>query len=280
MIENYTHKLQDQEWFQRIMKSEGGLNLHEPDSVGSVSYGGISQLEFGDWRKKKCQIDDAPDDVKELSGSVIGTEWEKKSPLEAPKMYNIRVDVITAFYEDYFKMAKLEVLPECLKYIHADFFVNSKFNANKILQKLIGFTEKDVDGILGPASRSKLSDMKEQLESKLESDSEADDDLIMKYHDHKIMHYESLKEVNLDLYTTNIKGWRKRAQHVLAELEDYFVDENPTVSAMHEEEHISVFDDTEVSEVDHGELISQVTSEVIKALPEFIEEALKSARKG
>ena len=280
-MENYVEKLQDQEWFQRIMKSEGGLNLKEPASVGSKSYGGASQKAFGDWRKKRCQINDAPYDVEELAGTVIGTEWEKKSPLEAPKMYGIRVDVITAFYEDYFKMAKLEVLPECLKYIHADFFVNAKFHANRILQRMVGFTGKDVDGILGSASRKLLTELSENVEKDMIIDSTADDDLIMAYHDQKLNHYESLKDVNLNLYDTNIKGWRKRAQHILSELEDYFQDDEPTVSAIHEDdEDISLFDDPETNEVDNSELISRITSEVMKALPEFIEEALKGIRKG
>ena len=280
-MENSIEKLEDQIWFQRIMTSEGGLNLKEPASVGSKSYAGASQKAFGDWRKKKCQISDAPYDVEELAGTVIGTEWEKKSPLEAPKTYNIRVDVITAFYEDYFKMARLEILPECLKYIHADFFVNAKFNANKILQRMVGFTGKDVDGILGPASRKLLTELSETIKKDIVTDSTADDDLIMAYHNQKLDHYESLKEVNENLYNNNVKGWRKRAQHVLSELEDYFHDEDPTVSAIHEDDvdPIDLFnEESETNLYDKDKLVSQITSEVMKILPEVIEEALKGIR--
>ena len=240
------------------------------------SYAGITQQAYSEWINK-VGYNGAPKNVEELAGKALGTEWEKKSPLDIPEEYNVNIDVICAFYRDYFKLARLEVVPKCLCYIHADFFVNSKFNANKILQRMVGFEGDDVDGILGSASRDKIVQLQGQGN---------EDDMIMDYHHFKIQHYESIKEDNPELYNKNIKGWRKRANHILAQLEDYFHDEEPTVSAIVTDDDISLFDDPEeVIEKGIGEssppvnIESQITENVVKQiseiLPEMIEEALK-----
>ena len=273
------NNLAEQEWFQMIMESEGGFNPNEPASVGGKSYAGITQKAYDEWLEKKAPAIPCPPNVEDLAGSAIGTEWEKRSPLVIPDnehwSYKVRVDVIVAFYTDYFYMARLEVVPKCLRYIHADFFVNSKFNANKILQQMVDFTGDDVDGILGPASREKIVE--------LQGD---EDDLIMEYHQLKLKHYHSIQEENRELYDKNIKGWIRRSNHILAQLEDYFHDEEPTTSAIHEDDQISLFDDPEVEPdepyqppVAHDKLksdiIGEVSRELAQMLPEMIEEALK-----
>ena len=243
-MELYNDELKSKDWFQRIMKSEGGMNWKEPASCGGKSYAGISQKTYEEWRETKCTFVDAPGQVEELAGNALDTNWEKASPLDIPPEFQVRVDVIVAFYKDYFKKAYIELLPECLQYIHADFFVNTMYNSNKILQRMCGFKDEDntVDGVLGPASRQRLKDLCRKLEADIETDSTADDDLIMEFHDRKMDHYESLK--GKPVYDMNIRGWRKRAHHVLGELEDYFYDENPTTSAiLDDEEHHGLFDD-------------------------------------
>ena len=242
-----TADLANQDWFKRIMKSEGGFNPKEPASAGGKSYAGITQKSYDEWRNGPCTID-VPEGVEMLAGNAIGTEWEKQSPLEIPEDIGVRVDVIVAFYVDYFQKAYIELLPECLQYIHADFFTNAMFTANQVLQKMLGFDEEkgEVDGILGPESRARLQELCENLAMEMDQDPTADDDLIMAYHEQKLVHYESLKK-NEALYNANIKGWRKRAMHVLSELENYFYDENPTTSAIHEDEtHSAWLFDSEV----------------------------------
>ena len=233
-----TAHLANQEWFQRIMKSEGGFNPKEPALVGGKSYAGITQKTYDSWREQEdITIFDTPLNVEDLAGNALGTDYEKASPLEIPHEYGVRIDVIIAFYTDYFKKAYIELLPECLQYMHADFFTNAMFTANKILQKIVGFDEDkgEVDGILGPESRAKLQELCDKLALDMDLDPTADDDLIMAYHELKLAHYESLnKPQTQELYNGNIKGWRKRAMHVLSELEDYFYDENPTTSAIHD----------------------------------------------
>lgn len=251
-MENNLQNLQEQDWFQRIMKSEGGLNRNEPASVGGISYAGISQKTFYDWFDAgKCQIEDAPRKVVELAGDAIGTEWEKASPLEIPAAYGVRVDVIVAFYQDYFSMARLDVVPEALRYMHADFFTNAMYTANKVLQRMCGFQGKSVDGILGPASREYIGQLDETFDN---------DDLIMGYHDEKLKHYESIKETNPALYDTNIKGWRKRAQHILSELQHYFHDDEPTTSALLEDEIIPVVFEVETPVEASQDPVTEITA--------------------
>ena len=229
--------------FQKIMKSEGGLNTKEPKSVGGKSYAGIAQKTYEAWKAKKCQIEDAPSQVEELAGKALGTEYEKKNPFDIPEEYEVRTDVIRAFYQDYFTPAQVQMLPVCLQYIHMDFFVNSYSSANKIIQRILGFEGKDVDGVLGRGSKAKLEEFTQKFETELENDSHLDNDLIEKYHQLKLEHYESLKEKNPELYKENIKGWKRRAQHVLSELSEYFEDEEPTTSAIDEnEEVIDIFE--------------------------------------
>ena len=283
--------LHEEKWFQRIMQSEGGLNLKEPASVGGKSYAGISQKTYKKWRQDKCKIGHAPFEVEELAANAIGTEYEKQNPFTIPNNLGVQSDIIEAFYTDYFKMARLEILPECLKYIHADFFVNAGFSANKILQRMVGFTKpEDVDGRLGPASRQKISELKSKIEADLIDDSTADDDAIIAYHNLKLEHYEAIADKNIKLYNTNIKGWRKRSQHILSDLGEYFVDEEPTTSAvLDESDHESVFENPE--EVDHidnfsqdmsrsrEEIIKDITGAILKELiseiPKYIEKALQ-----
>ena len=271
--------LQKEKWFQRIMESEGGLNMKEPASVGGKSYAGISQKTYEKWRQNKSRFGNPPQEVEELAGNTIGTEYEKQNPFDIPEGYGVRTDIIEAFYLDYFKLARLEILPECLKYIHADFFVNAGFNANKILQRMVGFTsKKDIDGALGPASRQRIKELKDRIKTDLSDDPTADDDAIMDYHQRKLDHYESIFEKNPDLYNANIKGWRKRAQHILSGLGEYFVDEEPTTSAvLDESDHADVFEIEEDSVV-RDQVIKEVTEKVkeqlLKNLPKYIEQAL------
>lgn len=224
--------------FMKIMKSEGGYNPKEPKSIGGYSYAGIGQKTYESWLKNKCQIADAPKDVKELAGKAIGTEYEKMSPLDIPKEYGVRVDVIKAFYEAYFQPACVDMLPQCLQYMHMDFFVNSYSHANKIVQRIL---EVDVDGVLGRGSKAKLKEFTANFEAELKNNKYADNDLIEKYHELKLAHYESIKGTNPDLYNENIKGWKLRANHVLADLQEYFEDDEPTTSAIHEDEFIDPF---------------------------------------
>ena len=269
--------LQNEKWFQQIMQSEGGLNLKEPSSVGGKSYGGISQKTFTDWRKQRCQIIDAPYEVEDLAGDALGTKYEKQNPLNIPSELGVRKDVIVAFYTDYFKNAKLEILPECLKYIHADFFVNAGFGANKILQRMVGFKDEDgtVDGVLGSVSRSKISEMEIRLKEDQALDPTADDNVILNYHELKLAHYESIKEINQELYDGNIKGWRKRSQHILSELGEYFEDEEPTTSAIfNDADHESVFsDDKQEDSIDKNtinDIVAKVIDRMSKELPAII----------
>ena len=150
----------DNKPFQKIMKSEGGANFDEPASVGGKSYAGIAQKTYDSWRKNKCQIADAPSQVEELAGTALDTEYEKTNPFEIPSEYNVRTDVIRAFYEDYFQPACIDMLPICLQYAHMDFFTNSYSHANKIVQRILGFEGKDVDGVLGRGSKEKLKEFK------------------------------------------------------------------------------------------------------------------------
>ena len=240
-----TNDLRNQDWFQRILKSEGGMNWDEPASCGGKSYAGITQKTYTEWRKNRCIFVDAPVEVEGLAGDALDTEWEKRSPLEIPEELGVRVDVICAFYTDYFKKAYIELLPECLRYMHADFFVNAMYNANKILQRMCGV---DDDGILGMGSRAALSSLTKKLQTDIEVDPTADDDLIMAYHNEKLAHYQGLVDKNPDKFGKWHASWKKRAQHILSELGDYFHDENPTPSAVLDDEvHDGLFDDDVVA---------------------------------
>ena len=236
--------LEKQGWFQKILHSEGGYNPNEPVSVGGESYAGITQASYDAWRKKTGNMN-TPEKVKELAGKVLGTRYEKMSPLDIPADQDVKVETICAFYEDYFKPAGLDLVPECLKYIHADFFVNAGFTANKVLQRMCGM---EADGIIGKGSRAALANLKAKLEADIETDPTADDDLIMIYHQEKLKHYRGLVAKNPETYEKWLKGWEKRAQHVLSELGDYFEDSNPTQSAVDVDEHIDhdmLFDGTQ-----------------------------------
>lgn len=231
----------DSKSFELLMNSEGGLNENEPASVGGVSYAGISQKTYDSWRQSaKCQIPNAPTKVKDLAGTAIGTVYEKRNPLEIPTEHGVRVDVIKAFYVDYLEKSYIELLPECLQYIHMDFFVNAGYTANKVVQKILGFSGKEVDGILGRGSRAKLKEFTANFATELELNSYADNDLIDSYDNLKLEHYESLKEKNEDLYNANIRGWKVRANHVKAELIEYYQDDDPTPSAVDETEDVDV----------------------------------------
>lgn len=234
----------DTKAFGLLLKSEGGLNEKEPAEVGGVSYAGITQKTYEAWLKtnKAQEINDAPPHVRDLAGTAIGTKYEKMSPLEIPIEYGVRIDVIKAFYTDYLQKSYTELLPECLQYMHMDFFVNAGFTANKIVQRFLGV---DDDGIIGRKTRPQLIEFVNAFNEELEQDKYADNNLINQYDTEKRNHYQGLVDKNPEKYGGWLNGWLTRCDHVKAELAPYFEDDEPTPSAVEDHTAIDVFNDTE-----------------------------------
>lgn len=224
----------------KILESEGGYNPNEPDSVGGASYAGITRKYYNDWRKTKCTIIDAPSTIEGLAGKVFDTDkFKNQNPMALATQYpdlEIRLDVIIAFYTDYFEKHHPELLPECLQFMHLDFATNAGYASNKIIQKMLGCTGKDVDGILGSGSRTKMMEFAEDFNEEIKVDPYADNDLIKEYDEYKREHYNHLAEANPELHGKNLKGWLMRCDKVLTELAEYFDDPEPTPSAVLEEE--------------------------------------------
>lgn len=193
-----------------ILKSEGGLNEDEPTHVGGVSYAGITQKSYEEWRDTYRKA--APESVRGISD----------------KPY-----IIEDFYTDYFAKYHTWELPEFMQYIYADFVVNAGSAAVKIIQRMV---EVEDDGAWGSGTSKAVAEWKELIGIELEDDPNVDNNLITEFHEQKLAHYNNLAEANPDKYGRYLAGWKRRCNSVLAELSKYFEDDVPTPKAVDENE--------------------------------------------
>lgn len=188
-----------------ILKSEGGLNENEPAHVGGVSYAGITQTTYDAWTGVKP--------VKNVRDLIAHPE------------------TVQRFYVDYLDKFHVWDLPECLQYIHADFSINAGAAAVRIIQDMVGV---DADGVWGSGTTDAVKAWKANFHVEQDADPDADNRIINQYHEAKLTHYRGLAERKPEIYGKYLAGWEKRAQHVLAQLSEYFQDELPKVRAIDE----------------------------------------------
>lgn len=191
----------------RIKEHEGGLNEKEPPHVGGVSYKGITQRTFAAW--------------------IQGEGQSKAKGITDVRQLVDHPDVVDAFYHDYLKNAWH--LPECLQYMYCDFYTNGQTHATKIIQRMVGISD---DGVWGSGTTKAVQQWTADIQARIPSEPLLDNELITEFHDQKLAHYESLKEINLKLYEANIAGWKKRAMRVLSEHAEYFEDDQPVATAV------------------------------------------------
>lgn len=192
-----------------ILKSEGGLNEQEPASVGGVSYSGITQKAYEAFLPKIQETyPDAPESVRSLEA------------------YHT---IVVKFYDLYLDTFNVWILPEFLQFIYADFVVNAGSAAVKIIQKMAGC---DVDGVFGSGTRRAVEAWTQDVTESLKKDPSVDNDLIMQFHEAKLSHYDRLIAANPAKFQKWEKGWKRRANHVLSELSEYFETHEGTPSAM------------------------------------------------
>ena len=194
-----------------ILKSEGGLNEQEPASVGGVSYSGITANTYQSYLPRiRAEFPDAPSSVRALDNAPA---------------------VVMKFYELYLGDYNVWILPEFLQYMYADFVTNAGAAAVKIIQKMAGC---DVDGVFGTGTRKAVTEWTDKVNNQIVGDPSLDNELIMQFHDAKLEHYQNLVDKNPDKFGKWLPGWKKRANHVLAELAEYFETDGGTPSAMDE----------------------------------------------
>lgn len=194
-----------------ILKSEGGLNEQEPESVGAVSYAGITQKIYDAYlpRLRETLGDNGvPNSVRNLAS------YDK---------------VIPAFYDLYLGDYNVWRLPEFLQYMYADFVTNAGAAAVKIVQ---GFAGVSADGVFGSGTRAAVDAWTKKVSEELAVDKTVDNKLIIAFHEAKLAHYDRLVRANPAKFGKWHEGWKRRANHVLSELSEYFETDEPTPSAM------------------------------------------------
>ena len=199
-----------------ILKSEGGLNEDEGESVGGVSYAGITQRAYDAFLKEDGhKYPDALSDV------------------ESVRQLADRHDVIEVFYVWYLGKYHTWELPTFLQYIYADFVTNAGSAAVKIIQRMAGVGD---DGVWGSGTSRAVAEWKAKIEAELATDPNVDNDLITEFHEAKLAHYNFLYENNPSKYGKWIKGWKRRANNVLGDLGDYFENDEPTPKAVDDDD--------------------------------------------
>ena len=237
----------------RIIKNEKGLNEDEPESVGGVSLDGITKQAYDIWHQKnKNKFAGIPDDVRELQNLP---------------------HIVNAFYVDYLADKHVWNMPKFLQYIYADFVVNANAGAIKIVQRMAGV---DDDGIWGSGTARAVEAWKNDVLDKLAKDPDVDNELITEFHEAKLVHYNFLATKNPPKFGRYLKGWLRRSNHVLSELQEYFEVDEPTPSAM-DDDDIDVPENTAEAVIDTGSGISldprmqSVPCDPIEALKELNE---------
>ena len=189
----------------------GKLNEKEPPHVGGISFEGITLRAFVEW--------------------IQGEGQGKNNGVTHVRNLVKHPEVVDAFYHDYLKNAWH--LPECLQYMYCDFYTNGQAHANRIIQRMVGV---DDDGVWGSGTTRAVQAWTADINERIKTDNSLDNDLITEFHDQKLAHYESLKEINPSLYQTNIAGWKKRAMRLLGEHQQYFEDDEPVATAVNPED--------------------------------------------
>ena len=198
---------------QLIIGSEKGINPREPANVGGISCDGITKQSWEIWSPNNLhRFPEAPESVEGL---------EK------------RQDIVEAFYVDYLERYHTWELPEFLQYIYSDFVVNAGKAAVKIIQRMANI---DDDGAWGRGTIRAVAAWRQQIELSLEDDPDVDNELITRFHEEKLAHYQRLVDLNPDKFKQWHVGWKRRANHVLAQLEVYFEVAEATPSAMHDDD--------------------------------------------
>ena len=205
-----------------ILKSEGGLNEAESPEVGGVSYAGITQQAYDEFRRATHPTS-AP--------YIISTG---NTPASVRDLAD-RHDIIEAFYDWYFGKYHTWELPEFMQYIYADFVTNGASAAVKIIQRMVGV---DDDGIWGSGTSRIVAEWKTRVEAELENDPHVDNNLITEFHEQKLAHYNYLAEKNPAKYAEYLPGWKRRANNVISDLGHYFENDEPTPKAIDEDDPI------------------------------------------
>ena len=198
---------------QLIIGSEKGINRREPANVGGISCDGITKQSWEIW---------SPNNLHRFPGAPEAVEGLLK-----------RQDIVEAFYVDYLERYHTWELPEFLQYIYSDFVVNAGKAAVKIIQRMAGTVD---DGAWGRNTSGAVAAWKKTVEIELQSDPDIDNELITRFHEEKLTHSQRLVDLNPDKFKQWHAGWKRRANHVLAQLEEYFEGEKATPSAMHDDD--------------------------------------------
>lgn len=218
----------------KIRKSESGVNRKEPKSVGGISVDGVTRQSYKVWLNQRPDlIGRVPNDVEGLL-DIEG----KLSP-----QYDGFID---EFYVWYLEDKHVWEVPPFLQYMYSDFVVNAGAAATKIIQRMAGVPD---DGIWGSGTSKAVAAWVGKVMAELESDPDVDNDLITQFHNEKLEHYDRLVTANPWKFEEWHKGWKRRANHVLSELQEYFEVEESTPSAMDDEHVLDVMPEPENVEV-------------------------------
>lgn len=152
--------------------SEGGY-VNNPLDNGGPTNRGITQATFTAWRKQQGR------------------------PL-APVKTITKEEAEEIIFNEYMLPVKFDQLPSGLDYMAADFSVNSgPARAVKVLQQVLGFTGREVDGVMGAKTLARVN---EQMGGQL----------INAYADARMKFLRGLKSKNG--WPTFGKGWRARVE--------------------------------------------------------------------
>ena len=210
-----------------IIGSEKGVNRNEPESVGGISVDGVSKILYDTLLPElRRTMSDVPTNIEEIEN---------------------RPDIINQCYIINLGIAHVWELPEFLQYIYSDFYTNAQSVAVKIIQR---FIEVEDDGIWGTGTSRAVLEWKKSVEHELETDPHVDNEIITKFHEEKLAHYQRLVNKNPDKFKEWHNGWKRRANHVLAELQEYFEVDEPTPSAADDDDIIVEKPPERTSELD------------------------------
>jgi len=156
-------------YIARIRTSEGGLNKPDKEDSSTWSYAGIMQPTWTEFRGKRTDI---PASVEDLKGQT---------------------DAINEFYEDYFKKKRVPEMPDFLEYMYADVQYHTGNKGLKIVQRMLGLDEKNIDGVWGPVTEKAVSDWHKVILEKLKKDPAHAEEIIKTFADHTQKYFDYRK---------------------------------------------------------------------------------------
>ena len=207
-----------------ILKREGGLNLHEPMSVGGKSYAGITQYSYQSWRRDQADMKHLPTDIEDLAGSLSHLGPMHPDHKDGSKHSGgVCLDVIKRFYYDYLERYNCWAIHRYLQLGYADFVILAGHPAIRTIQELAGV---EADGVWGSKTSRAVVTLDTSIDIRSMRSGNFGWEIYLDFDYKKRVFFKSLLDRHPDRYRQGYADWIRRSDAIEAILKPILLGPN------------------------------------------------------